>query len=88
MDLKYHKKFLKELSKLPSDYRTTIERIVFIEMPNKEKNQIINSLSKLKGCNHHYKIRVGQYRIGVYFDGINFEFRRVKHRKDIYKFFP
>lgn len=88
MELKYHKQFLKELSKLPADYRATIEKLVFEDMPNDENTLIMNRLSKLKGCNNHYKIRVGQYRIGIFCDGINFEFRRVKHRKEIYRFFP
>ena len=33
MKIEYRKKFLKELSKLPNDYATTIEAFVFDKLP-------------------------------------------------------
>ncbi|HAO10876.1 MAG TPA: plasmid stabilization protein, partial [Planktothrix sp. UBA8407] len=43
---------------------------------------------KLKGDDNAYRLRVGDYRIGFYFDGETVTFARVLHRKDIYRYFP
>ena len=49
--------------------------------------QQIASLKKLKGFKFHYRIRVGDYRVGIFTKMILY-FERFIHRKDIYKFFP
>ncbi|MEG3988445.1 type II toxin-antitoxin system RelE/ParE family toxin [Microcoleus sp. S28C3] len=46
------------------------------------------NLKKLKGEDNAYRFRVGDYRIGFYFDGETVTFARVLHRKDIYRYFP
>ena len=48
----------------------------------------INNLSKISGYKNAYRIRKGDYRVGVYITGDTVEFVRVLHRKDIYKKFP
>ena len=48
----------------------------------------IKNLKKMKGAANHYRIRIGEYRIGVVVTGKTIIFERVLHRKDIYKFFP
>jgi mRNA interferase RelE/StbE len=85
MEINYKKSFLKELSKIPVETRYRIEKIVF-ETPIKDL--LSEMLSRLKGYNNFYKIRVGDYRIGVYLDNEKIEFIRVMHRKDIYRYFP
>ncbi|MEH1948433.1 MAG: cytotoxic translational repressor of toxin-antitoxin stability system [Nostoc sp.] len=47
-------------------------------------------LEKLKGYSDKYKIRVGDYRIGITLDQETKTLicQRVAHRKDIYRFFP
>ena len=50
--------------------------------------QTIVNLKKLKGDDNAYRLRVGDYRIGFYFDGDTVTFARVLHRKDIYRYFP
>jgi mRNA interferase RelE/StbE len=48
----------------------------------------INSIKKLKGETCYYRIRIGDYRIGVRVDRDSVIFIRVLHRKEIYKYFP
>jgi mRNA interferase RelE/StbE len=48
----------------------------------------IKNIKKLKGDNISYRIRLGDYRIGLYFEKGVIEFARIVHRKDIYKIFP
>jgi mRNA interferase RelE/StbE len=44
----------------------------------------------MKGYNDKYKIRVGDYRIGMTVDSKNQEIicQRVAHRREIYRVFP
>lgn len=88
MEIRYKKQFLKDLSKLPSSYRSKIEELVFEKIPNDSGDEIMKQVSKLKGKDNFYKIRVGDYRIGVFIEHDFLEFKRVLHRKDIYRYFP
>ena len=49
--------------------------------------EIIN-LKKLTGYKSAYRIRTGDYRIGVIIENNNVVFVAFAHRKDIYKRFP
>lgn len=88
MQIQYQKKFLKDLAAITSKSRETIENLVFktfLEYENVEKS---GKLEKLKGYNSYFKIRVGNYRIGLKIENDILYFERVLHRKEIYKFFP
>ena len=50
--------------------------------------QSIKNLKKLKGSNSYYRIKIGDYRIGLFIEKDKTEFIRFLHRKDIYKYFP
>ena len=52
-----------------------------------EKNDI-PGLKKMKGYKIYYRIKVGDYRIGVTIENNIVTFSAFMHRKDIYKFFP
>jgi mRNA interferase RelE/StbE len=83
------KKFLKELADLPQDMQARIEPIVFQELES-ENPFDLGYLQKMKGYDDKYKIRVGDYRIGVSVDKETQTLicQRVAHRKDIYRTFP
>jgi len=85
----YTKRFLKELAQLPKEVRIDVEKIVFEDL-SKNNPFKFRYLEKLKGHPDKYKIRVGNYRIGITIDKINrvLIFQRIAHRKDIYKIFP
>jgi mRNA interferase RelE/StbE len=48
----------------------------------------INSVKKLKGEACFYRIRLGDYRVGLRVDQDTVIFIRLLHRKEIYKYFP
>jgi mRNA interferase RelE/StbE len=48
----------------------------------------IPNVKKLVGYTNAYRIRVGDYRVGIFLQGNTVQFARVVHRKDIYKVFP
>ncbi len=48
----------------------------------------IRSLKKLKGYQTAFRIRIGDYRIGVHIVGDTVHFNRIANRKNIYDEFP
>lgn len=89
MELIYAKTFLKDLSKVvPVRRRIQIEEFVFVELPMLSSIESYGKIEKMKGHKNYYKIRFGEYRVGLFIDGPIVELRRVLNRKEIYKFFP
>jgi mRNA interferase RelE/StbE len=80
---------LKELAQLPKDTQSRVEPIVFSEL--KSDNPFgLGYLKKMKGYKDKYKIRVGDYRVGLTLDKKNqiMICQRVAHRREIYQIFP
>ena len=48
----------------------------------------ISSLKKLKGYENCYRIRIGNYRLGLILRDNFIIFAAFDHRSDIYKYFP
>jgi mRNA interferase RelE/StbE len=89
VNTQYLPSFLKDLKNLKSTpYFESIKSFVFEEVPNVTSFEEIPHLKKLKGYENAYRIRIGDYRIGMIFDGETVTFQRVLHRKDIYRYFP
>jgi mRNA interferase RelE/StbE len=87
--VEYTKRFLKELADLQQDIQSRVEAIVFQELESENPFEL-GYLEKLKGYTDKYKIRVGDYRIGI---TVNKETQslvceRIAHPKDIYRIFP
>jgi len=85
----YKKIFLKDLASIPRHHRSRIERLVFDEIPASENIFSDFDIGRMKGFEHFWRIRTGQYRIGIRITGDNtIIFYRVKSRKEIYRVFP
>jgi mRNA interferase RelE/StbE len=48
----------------------------------------IKNIKKLKGSTDLYRIRLGDYRIGVIINKKEVQLIRFLHRKEIYRYFP
>jgi mRNA interferase RelE/StbE len=57
-------------------------------LQNADNIKEIKNLKKLKGSNYFYRIKIGEYRVGLEIEKKSVELIRVLHRKDIYKYFP
>ncbi len=88
MNIGVNKVFLKELSKIPVKERQKVEKLLFEEIENYKSLSQIPNFGKLKGYSNYYKIRFGDYRVGLKFEKNVLYFERIHHRKDIYKFYP
>ncbi len=87
--VEYTKRFLKELVKLSKEIQTKAEEIVFNELPSSNPFER-GYVERMTGYPDKYKIRVGNYRIGITIDKDKqvIACQRIAHRKDIYKVFP
>jgi len=87
--VEFDKSFSKSLDKVKDS--TTLQRtektILKLESANSLKD--VNNLKKLSGFSNYYRIRIGDYRIGVeQIDKRTIRLIIIAHRKDIYKKFP
>ena len=84
----YTKTFLKELASLPKDVQNRAE-IVFRQLLSTNPFEV-GYVERLRGHRGKYKIRIGNYRIGLTIDQKNrvITCQRIAHRRDIYRIFP
>ncbi len=89
MLVKYRKLFLKDLKKLKShQIYHKIYEIVFEKIPSAGDLREIRNIKPLKGQSNRYRIRVGDFRIGIEIQGKEVEVMRVLHLKEFYRYFP
>ena len=88
MKVRFRKRFLKELSKIPKAERSNIELFVFKELPKANSIFELGNVEKMKGYASYYKVRFGQYRIGLKMENDRIILERALHSKDIYRYFP
>ena len=88
MNVEFRKSFEKDLRKIRDE--TLLQRIqaAIEEVENAENMGEINNLKKLKADGDYYRIRVGDYRIGLTIVDDVIIFIRALQRKDIYRYFP
>ena len=79
---------MRDLKKIRDDSlrRRVSEAIQQVE--EAEMLRELPNLTRLSGTGDFYRIRVGDYRIGVAVEGDEVEFVRCLHRRDIYRYFP
>ncbi|MGK7920252.1 MAG: type II toxin-antitoxin system RelE/ParE family toxin [Trichodesmium sp.] len=72
---------------IDADLLTKIKEII-LEVEQAEKLTEVRNIKKLKGEENYYRIRVGDYRLGIKVNDGVVSFVRILHRKDIYRYFP
>ena len=88
MKVEYLSKFSKDLDDIKSkSTKNSILKIIF-EVQNASSQKDIKNIKKLKGYKYAFRIRSGQFRVGVFIEKGTIQFARIKHRKEIYKLFP
>ena len=88
MKVEFKKSFVKDLERvrdksLKERVRQTIERV-----EEAQTLQEIGNVKRLQGGERYYRIRVGDYRLGLMLEGDTVIFVRFLHRKDVYRYFP
>ena len=88
MKVAYEAAFLRDLKRVRSKkVRRRVQRVIE-EVKKASAPHEILGLTKLRSYATFYRIRVGDYRIGVEIVGDTVIFVRCLHRRDIYRYFP
>lgn len=87
--VEYTKKFLKELASCSLEIQSRVEPIVFEQLACDNPFNL-GYVEKMKGYDDKYKIRVGNYRIGITVNknAKTIICQRIAHRREIYRIFP
>ena len=89
MKVLYRKLFLKDLEKLRKQpiYEEIIE-LAFTVLPEAKQLRDVSGVKAMRIHPKRYRIRIGNYRIGVEVEGETVEVMRVLHRGEFYRYFP
>lgn len=88
MNLSFRKSFARDLEQITDrEFLAKLRRV--IEATEKAPTlREIPHLKKLLASGKFFRIRIGQYRIGLIAEKGQIIFVRCLHRRDIYKYFP
>ncbi|MBI5324756.1 MAG: type II toxin-antitoxin system RelE/ParE family toxin [Ignavibacteriae bacterium] len=88
MNIHYDNSFYSDLDNI--DDKSVLSKLEKIITTIKTSNEFykITAIKKLKGYDNFYRLRLGNYRIGIELKESKIIFSRFLHRKDIYKYFP
>ena len=88
MNFEFEKAFVKDFRKLKNkELASSILEAIKQVSEAASSNEIIN-LKKLSGYKSAFRIRIGDYRIGVIIEKNTVTFVAFAHRKEIYNRFP
>ena len=88
MKTAFRRSFSQDLKNIKN--KTLLKRIQRVIEKAEAAEQLtdISNLKKMSGADHFYRVRVGDYRIGVFVENDIVEFVRCLHRRELYRFFP
>ncbi len=87
MKIEIRKSFEKDADKLPAPFQRQLALIIS-QMEKAVQPSELDNCKKLSGYKNAFRIRMGHYRIGFYYENKIAELVRILHRKEIYRYFP
>ena len=89
MKLRYSKSFERDLGVIKRDAQIKRRLRENIEMLKEaESTSEIKGIRSITGFPGYYRLRVGDYRLGLKLSGDTLDLIRFLHRRDIYRRFP
>jgi len=89
LEVRYRKAFLKDIKRLKNQaVYSEIFELAFITLPNIKMLKELSNVKAMIGYSNRYRIRIGNYRIGIELHKDVIEIVRVLHRREFYRYFP
>ncbi len=88
MKIHFVKAFEKEISKIKDKRLALSVRFIISTLEASTSLRTVPNVKKLEGHKFAYRIRLGHYRIGFYFQNDEVTLAAFGSRRDIYKKFP
>jgi len=86
--VEFRKTFEKDLRKLRDKALMGKIKTVIEAIEAAEALEAVAKLKKLKGEDGYFRVRIGDYRVGLYLEGDTVLFVRILHRREFYRYFP
>lgn len=88
MDIQIKKSFSKDVDKIHD--KTLLKSIseIITQVQQAASIKEIKHIKKLEGSKKHYRVKIGDYRLGLYIENKTVFIVRFLHRKEIYRYFP
>lgn len=87
MNIEIRKSFTKGADKLPTLFQRQLS-VIICSIEKVSNPSQLDNCKKLTGFITAYRIRMGQYRVGFYYENKIVELVRILQRKEIYRYFP
>jgi mRNA interferase RelE/StbE len=84
----FKRTFLKDVEALGDAAVRQRIREAIVQVESAVRLDEIQSIKKLKGTDRYYRIRIGDYRLGLLIVEGTVVFVRCLHRRDVYRYFP
>jgi mRNA interferase RelE/StbE len=88
MKVKFNRKFLSDIKSIKDKKLKEQIKNVIIQLEEAQNLSLVKNIIKIQGYSSFYRIRIGDYRIGIEFDNEKIEILRFLTKNDIYKVFP
>ncbi len=88
MILETIKSFEKDIEKIKDKKLAAQLHKLIEELETVNSLSEVNNIKKMNAKGHYYRVRIGDYRLGLKLGKETITLLRFMHRKDIYKYFP
>lgn len=88
MNLAFTKSFARDLRQIREAPILKRLQEVIQEIEAAISIQDLQHLKKLSSESNHYRLRLGEFRLGLVIEADTVTMVRILHRKDIYRYFP
>ena len=88
MNVRFEARFSKDLRRIQDGKLLTRIKELIISCKEVESLNEIGQVKKLRGYDTFYRVRIGDYRIGLELVQGELVFVRCLHRKEVYRYFP
>lgn len=88
MNVTYNRAFKKDLEKIKDAKIKAALKEKILELKEKKELSEVSGVKKISGHPLAFRIRIGKYRMGLFYSGGKANLQRFVKRNDIYKVFP
>lgn len=88
MTIDYKASFHRDIKKLKDKEQAARLKEIIDEIKAAKNLSEIKNLRKMEGFPNHFRIKTGDYRVGVVLSGATLVLVRFLNRKEIYRYFP
>jgi mRNA interferase RelE/StbE len=79
--------FIKDVKKASREVQSQVRDLI-VEIKVADRLVDLRNVKKMKGFSNAFRIRLGEYRVGIFVENDGVIFARMLHRRDIYRYFP